>query len=146
MHVVSETLLASVSDTTTPQGIVVLAERPRTDGDAFAAKLAGEALPLLVILHGISNPANAGSVLRAAEAAGACGAVAVKNTADLFSPKALRGAMGSSLRLPIWMSPAFADVVAWCNRRELRVICSDTRARQTYTEFDWRERSLSRRR
>lgn len=97
MHVVAESLLASVSDTKTPQGTIVLAERPRTDADALAARIAHQALPLLVILHGISNPANAGGVLRAAEAAGACGAVAIKNTADLFSPKALRGAMGSSL-------------------------------------------------
>ena len=49
-----------------------------------------------------------------AEAAGATAAVATARTTDLFSPKALRGAMGSAFRLPLWTGAEFAEVLDWC--------------------------------
>lgn len=137
MHLVAESLLATVADTKAPQGVIVLAARPPSHAEAFAARLAAETSPLLVVLYGVGNPANAGSILRVAEAAGVCGAIATRGTVDLFSPKALRGAMGSSLRLPVWMGASFADVIAWCNQRGVRAICTDARADRTYTEFSW---------
>src|SRR6059036_1211609 len=51
--------------------------------------------PLLLVLHGINDPVNVGAICRTAEAAGASGLIATRGTSDPFSPKALRGAMGS---------------------------------------------------
>src|SRR4030095_16313113 len=70
---VSEKLLASISYTKTPQGIIVLASRPTITEEAFARGQADT--PLLVILHRINNPVNLGAILRTAEAAGATGAL-----------------------------------------------------------------------
>jgi len=85
---VSEKLLESISYTRTPQGIVVLASRPPSDEAGFNTKQSGS--PLLVIMHGINNPVNVGAILRTAEGAGVTGAITTANTADPFSPKALR--------------------------------------------------------
>jgi len=133
----SEKLLESISYTKTPQGIVVLASRPANDEASFKSKQ--PASPLLVILHGINNPVNVGAILRTAEAAGVTGAIATANTADPFSPKALRGAMGSAFRLPIWLGRSFADVIAWCVERGVRTVGADARGPTTFTEIDWRE-------
>jgi TrmH family RNA methyltransferase len=133
---VSEKLLASISYTKTPQGIVVLASRPANDEASFEAKQPDS--PLLVVMHGINNPVNVGAILRTSEAAGVAGAIATANTSDPFSPKALRGAMGSAFRLPIWMGANYADVLAWCAERGIRTISADPESSKAFTEVDWR--------
>jgi TrmH family RNA methyltransferase len=133
---VSEKLLESISYTKTPQGIVLLASRPANDRASLEAKQ--PASPLLIVLHGINNPVNVGAILRTAEAAGATGAIATAHTSDPFSPKALRGAMGSAFRLPIWMGPNFAEGLAWCVERGVRTVSADAEGSKSFMEIDWR--------
>ena len=133
---VSEQLLESISYTKTPQGIVVLAARPAHDEAAFKQKQAVS--PFLLILHGINNPVNVGAILRTAEAAGVTGAIITAGTSDAYSPKALRGAMGSAFRLPIWSGGEYPEVIAWCNQRCIRTVCGVARGQKSYTEIDWR--------
>jgi TrmH family RNA methyltransferase len=132
---VGESILVSLGDTKTPQGIVLLARRFATDRAAFEKSLRAD--PLIVALHRINNPANAGAMLRVAEAAGATGVVATSGTTDLLSPKALRGAMGSSFRLPLWTNADFAEVISWCAARGIRTVSADLAATQTHTELSW---------
>ena len=132
---VSETLLASISYTKTPQGIVVLASRPQLDEAKF--KAGQPASPLLVVMHGINNPVNLGAIVRTAEAAGATGAITTVNSSDPFSPKSLRGAMGSAFRLPIWTKTNYAEVLVWCNERRIKTVCADAEGPTVYTDMDW---------
>src|ERR1041385_638203 len=132
---VSEKLLESVSYTKTPQGIIVLAQRPEASESRLAAEL--DARALLVVLHQINNPVNVGAILRTAEAAGATGVITTQNTSDPFSPKSLRGAMGSAFRLPIWSGVSFDTMVEWCRGRGIVTVCADVEAATTYTEIDW---------
>jgi TrmH family RNA methyltransferase len=133
---VSEKLLDSISYTQTPQGIVLLAARPASDAASFKARQ--PASPQLVIMHGINNPVNVGAILRTSEAAGVTGAIATANTSDPFSPKALRGAMGSTFRLPIWTGPDYAEVITWCAERGIRTIAASANSPRLFTEVDWR--------
>lgn len=133
---VSEELLESISYTKTPQGIVALAERPEMDEARF--KAGQPAAPLLIVMHQINNPVNVGAILRTAEAAGVTGAIATENTSDPFSPKALRGAMGSAFRLPIWTGAGYREVLAWCAGRGVQTICADAEGENVFTEIDWR--------
>jgi TrmH family RNA methyltransferase len=135
LAMVSEILIASVSYTRTPQGIVVLASRPEMDASKFKASQL--ATPLLVIMHGINNPVNVGAILRTAEAAGATGAITTANSCDPFSPKALRGAMGSAFRLPIWTKAAYGEVLGWCAERGIETVCADAEGSTVYTDIDW---------
>ncbi len=134
VSIVSEFVFASISDTKTPQGIVALARRPASDKGALLERTS-EA-PLLVILHRINNPANAGAIFRTAEAAGAGGVILTEGTSDIFSPKAMRGAMGSSFRLPLWANASFEAALAWCKEQGIKTICADLRAERTHTEID----------
>jgi RNA methyltransferase, TrmH family len=136
MAFLSEQVFASVSDTKSPQGIALIAAEPRTGADLLINPERQEA-PLLVVMHRINNPANAGAILRTAEAAGASAAVATAGSADLFSPKALRGAMGSSLRLPLWVGAEFGEIIEWCRVRGVRTVCADANAARSFTEIDW---------
>ncbi|MFN2492718.1 MAG: TrmH family RNA methyltransferase [Pyrinomonadaceae bacterium] len=132
---VSEKLLESISYTKTPQGIVLLATRPDSDENDFAADTLEP--PLVVIMHRINNPVNVGAILRTAEAAGATGAIATQHTTDPFSPKSLRGAMGSAFRLPVWFGPSYVQALDWCTQRGIQTICADVHASKGYEEVDW---------
>lgn len=89
-----ERLFRSVSHLDSPDGILAVAERPSR----------GE-LPdrgLLVVCAGIQDPGNLGAIVRVAEAAGVSALVTLPDSADPYGPKAVRGSMGSVLRLPIF--------------------------------------------
>ena len=103
----SDKLFASVADTRTPQGIAALVlPRQATIEDLLPGT------SLLVVLVGVQDPGNVGTIVRAAEAFGATGAAMCPaegiGTADPFGPKAMRASAGSALRLPIviGISPA----------------------------------------
>jgi RNA methyltransferase, TrmH family len=134
MALVSEKLLATISYTKTSQGIILLAKRPESGKPKLEAP---ERIHLLVLLHGINNPVNVGAIIRSAEAAGASGIITTANTADPFSPKSLRGAMGSAFRLPIWRGPSYDDVLAWCAAHNIKTVCADVKATTLYTDIDW---------
>ena len=132
---VSEKLLESISYTKTPQGIVVLAQRPASSEDRLNANLTANSL--LVVLHQINNPVNVGAILRTAEAAGATAVITTRNTSDPFSPKSLRGAMGSAFRLPIWSGPSYDEAIEWCRAHDIATVCADIEGDTVYTELDW---------
>ena len=92
-------LFRSIADTDHSQGVILLAERPREFIDITRWRSAG--LPVFIFLHEVNNPSNLGAVLRTAEAAGAAGVFVSSNSADAFSPKALRSSMGSAFRLKV---------------------------------------------
>jgi len=131
---VSDAVLESVSDTKTPQGVAAVVARPESGHEVLEAS---RSTPLVVILHGANNPSNAGAALRVAEAAGATGLVTTKGSVDIFSPKSLRGSMGSAFRLPVWAGATFAEALAWCGARRIRTVATDASARASHTEVDW---------
>ena len=137
--IVSEKLLDSISYTKTPQGIVLMAARPAVNNRDFAAKQSGA--PLIVVMHGTNNPVNTGAILRTAEAAGVSGVITTPGTADPFSPKSLRGAMGSAFRLPVWTGVEFLEALAWCHDRDIQTVCADVHSGTAYTDIDWRRGS-----
>lgn len=136
---VSEKLLESISFTKTPQGIVILASRPTSTLDHFAQSQKDNAF--VVVMHRINNPVNVGAILRTAEAAGATGAIATQDTSDPFSPKSLRGAMGSAFRLPVWFGPTYEEAINWSASHGLQTICAALDASKSYGEVDWQKSS-----
>ena len=132
---VSEKLLGYVSYSKTAQGILLLASRPDSSEKQLNDKQTE--IPLIVIMHRITNPVNVGAILRTAEATGVTGAIATENATDPFSPKSLRGAMGAAFRLPIWYRPDYAEALEWCARRGIKTVCADLNAQKNYTDFDW---------
>ncbi|NLT57417.1 MAG: RNA methyltransferase [Clostridiales bacterium] len=90
---VSDEVLQRLCDTVTPQGVVAVAELPE---DRPLALCPGGAY---LLLENLQNAGNVGNVLRTAEAFDLDGVLFCGDRVDLFSPKVLRGSMGSSLRV-----------------------------------------------
>ena len=96
--VLSERVFSTVSDTVTPQGVIAIAHcAPASFAEALAAaRTAG--WPLLV-LDGVQDPGNVGTIARTAAAAGAPALAVLEGTADPYGPKAVRASAGNVFRL-----------------------------------------------
>ena len=89
-------LLRSLSTTETPQGVLLLGGTPDL---ALPERLTGGRY---MVLDGVQDPGNLGTVWRTADAFGADGLVLVHSCADPWSPKTVRATMGACFRLPVW--------------------------------------------
>jgi len=102
---VSPQVLAKCSDTETPQGIMAILDKPEnTPTDLLSAKNA-----LVVVVDGVQDPGNLGTIIRSSDAVGATGILLGKGTVDLYNPKTIRSTMGSLFHLPI----ISGDLLEW---------------------------------
>lgn len=97
---VTDQVMEAVSVVRSPSPMAALADRPSADPRRLYA-----ADPLVTIAVDVQDPGNLGAIVRVAEASGATGAIAAGVSADPFGWKALRGSMGSALRLPLLVAP-----------------------------------------
>ena len=90
---VSEELLAYAADTQTPQSVIFTCAMPEEE----------DALPggRLLVLDGVQDPGNVGTIVRTADAFGADGVILLPGCADVWSPKVVRATMGACFRLPV---------------------------------------------
>jgi TrmH family RNA methyltransferase len=102
---VPRTVMSAVSTLRSTSAIVAIADRPRgADGRLYVGT------PLVIVACDVQDPGNVGAIVRVAEAAGGSGVVAAGSSADPYGVKALRGSMGSALRLPVASGDAAAAV------------------------------------
>lgn len=92
--VITEEIAEYISDTRQPQGIFAVAAK-RGCGD-----LINDNIRRLVVLDGVQDPGNVGTIIRTAEALGIDGVILSQQCADIWSPKTLRSSMGSAFRVP----------------------------------------------
>ena len=109
VSLVSESVLKELSDTTTPQGVVAVCQQFHVSmEDVLASKP-----KLVAFLAQIRDPGNAGTVLRAADAAGADAVVFSKGSVDIYNPKVVRSTTGSMFHLPFVID---ADIPSSLNK------------------------------
>jgi TrmH family RNA methyltransferase len=93
-------VLDAALTTETPQPVAALVEpRQWSWGDVFASRQSRAAL--IVVLAGVQDPGNLGTILRSAEAFGATGVVSLPGTVSVWNSKAVRASAGSVLRVPV---------------------------------------------
>jgi TrmH family RNA methyltransferase len=100
---VPRALLNACLDTEAPQPVAALVEMP--DWTWAHVVRHQKSAPLLVVLAGIQDPGNLGTILRSAEAFGADGVVSLPGTVSCWNQKAVRASAGSVFRLPLIASP-----------------------------------------
>jgi TrmH family RNA methyltransferase len=114
-----------------PQGVVALGALPPEDPDAATAAL--RALPAdgpltVVVLHEVRDPGNVGTLIRTADAAGADLVLLTRTSADPYSPKAVRAAVGSLFHLPVLTGAEMGDVLETLAERSVTAAATSGRA------------------
>lgn len=117
----TEAVLDAMADTVTPQGIVAVARQsPTSLKDVFAAS------PTLVaICEEVRDPGNLGTIIRAADAAGADAVVLTGRTVDPYNPKVVRATTGSLFHLPVAVGADLSATVERAHAAGLRVVAAD---------------------
>jgi TrmH family RNA methyltransferase len=105
--VVDEAAFASAADTEAPQGVLAIADRPRPVLGAPPSTGAR-----YLILDGVQDPGNAGTIIRTAAALGVTATLALPGTVDLWNAKVVRSAMGALFHHPV-LALAWGEVAAF---------------------------------
>ncbi|WP_347490783.1 TrmH family RNA methyltransferase [Desulfoscipio sp. XC116] len=97
---VDDALFRELADTESPQGVLAVARVPEVpDIDPWGWAARGR--DLLLLVDGIRDPGNLGTVIRSADAAGADGVLIIKGSVEPYNPKTLRSTMGSIFHVPV---------------------------------------------
>lgn len=102
---VSRQVLEKCTDTDTPQGIFAVLDKP----ELTVTELLTAHQALVVVVDGVQDPGNLGTIIRSSDAVGASGVILGKGTVDLYNPKTIRSTMGSLFHLPI----ISGDLLEW---------------------------------
>lgn len=120
---VTEEVLHSMADTVTPQGFVAVCRQfPTAVKDVFAASPS-----LVAILEEVRDPGNAGTIVRAADAAGADAVIFTGRAVDLYNPKVVRSSTGSIFHLPVAVGAELEDVLERARAAGLTVLAADVK-------------------
>ena len=132
VEIVSPQVMASISDTETPQGLLAVLPLP----SAREAILPPSSLSFSLVLDRISDPGNLGTLLRTAAAAGVQAVFLAPGTVDLYNPKVVRAAVGAHFHLPLveasWeeLRDPLSRLVVWL---------AEAREGEAYDRVDWRQ-------
>jgi RNA methyltransferase, TrmH family len=130
---VTSAVMGAISPVRSPSRVVALAEQPRwTLDSAFEGPA-----PLVLAALDVQEPGNVGAIVRAAEAGGATAVLFAGASADPFSWKAIRGSMGSVLRVPVAQAP-IGDVTQAAQARGVRVAATVPRGGRSLFDTDLR--------
>lgn len=120
---VSEDVLAAMADTVTPQGVIAVCQQfPVSVRSVFAPQ---DSSSIVAILEQVRDPGNAGTILRAADAAGAAAVVMTGRSVDPYNPKVVRATTGSLFHVPVVVGAALEDVVARARNAGFVVLAAD---------------------
>jgi len=120
-------IMALMTDTVTPQGVLSVVPFPRLP--------VPDQPRLILILDGIRDPGNLGTILRTAAAAGVDEVLTLPGTVDVYAPKVVRAGMGAHFRIPIEACGRGADIQA--RIEDYQVLLAAATEGVAHWEADW---------
>ena len=127
VQLVSGEVMSELAQTVTPQGLLAVCDFVDVPLDRVTA-----ARPALVaVLANVRDPGNAGTVLRAADAAGADAVIFADASVDVYNGKCVRASAGSLFHLPVVAGVRLPDTVAALKDADLRVLAADGQGSRT---------------
>ncbi len=120
-RLVTDEVLAEMSSTVTPQGLIAVCRFVDVSLESVLA-----ARPkLLAVLVEVRDPGNAGTILRAADSAGADAVILTASSVDLYNPKAVRSTAGSLFHLPLVLGAGRDELLAALQEHSVTVLAAD---------------------
>ncbi|MGI9861852.1 RNA methyltransferase [Moorella naiadis] len=137
---VTEEIMAGISTTMTPPGIVaVVPMQEKKPADLLAVARPQSTSPLLLIIAaGIQDPGNLGTIWRTALGAGATGLILTRGCVDPYNPKVVRAAMGATFRLPVAVGVEPSRLARELREAGLKLVIADVGAPLTFWQADLR--------
>ena len=132
VRLITEAAAKALSDTVTPSGLVAVCRTPHTE---LAAVLA-DAPALIAVAVEMSEPGNAGTLIRIAHAMGAAAVVFTGRSVDPYNGKCLRSSAGSIVALPVITEPDTAGVLAALRAAAVQMLATTVDGEITLVEAE----------
>ena len=130
-HIATPRAIAAAADTVHPQGVVALARWPQIEPGRPG---------LILALDGLQDPGNLGTLLRSAEAVGVAQVLCAHGTADIYSPKVVRAAMGAHFGLAVEQDLGWEEIGERLTAVD-HIYAANAAAPVPYYAADWRQPS-----
>ncbi len=114
-------LLKEMSDTENPQGILASVNKPEYE----LSEIIRIKNPLIIIVSGVQDPGNLGTIIRTASAASCAGVVITRGTVDVYNPKTLRATMGAIFHLPVVGVKDVYGLISFLRYNEVNLAVTD---------------------
>lgn len=131
-YTLSDRLFSEISDTVSPQGVLCVCRQFSASVDDILNKKP----EFIVVCEEIQDPGNLGTIIRTADAGGASGIILSKGCADIFSPKIIRGAMGSVFNIPILTGAHMGETIAMLKDNGIQILAAHLKGSITPYETD----------
>ncbi len=135
---VSSAVFKKMSDTQNPQGIICVCRQKELSEDDILADPKSDLK--LLLLEGIQDPGNLGTMIRTAEGAGFDAVIADNNTVDVYNPKVTRSTMGSVFRVPVIYTYDLPGFVGKLQRSSVTVYAAHLRGSVDYRDVTYNDR------
>lgn len=132
---VSERVLLSMADTSTPQELIAVLDKPQSQLDSVLQEGS-----LWLVIDGLQDPGNLGTMIRTAVAAEAAGVLLTKGTVDPYNPKAARASAGALFRIPIVTGLLPEVLLAKLKGAQIALVSASPRGKVPYFAIDMTER------
>ncbi|MCR5769596.1 MAG: RNA methyltransferase [Butyrivibrio sp.] len=142
---VSDQVFKKMSDTKAPQGVLSLVRQLEyTDEDLFAPAKnrdgsSTDLEPLILILEGIQDPGNLGTIFRSAEGSGVTGIYMSSDCADVYNSKVVRSTMGAIFRQPFKYSENLLDTISMLKEKGIVSYAAHLKGKKNYDELDFKK-------
>ncbi|CAM4381802.1 RNA methyltransferase [Paenibacillus alkaliterrae] len=127
----SRAVMAKCTGTDTPPPVFAVLSKIAADKKALYRDKC-----LVVVLDGVRDPGNAGTIIRSADAVGADAVVLGKGCVDLYNPKTVRSTMGSLFHLPI-IEADLMELLPEARERNVKLVGTSLQAEHTCYSYDW---------
>lgn len=127
---VTENLLVQLSFTETPQGVIAVVQKQRYDFSLLLTRPDS----FLLLVDGVQDPGNMGTMVRTAAAAGVHGVILTRGVVDLYNDKTLRATMGAVFQVPVVEDVPTEEAVECLRDAGIRLVAGDVSGKLTYFE------------
>lgn len=127
---VTQAIISKVSHTSTPQPVFAVVHKEKMTWNHL------EKDKLVIVLDGLQDPGNVGTIIRSADASGAGGVVLGKGCADLYNPKTLRSTMGSLFHIPV-VEGDLTDILPQARESGARLVTTSLEGNTTAYHYDF---------
>ncbi|HZK25778.1 MAG TPA: RNA methyltransferase [Oscillospiraceae bacterium] len=131
---VAEKVFAQTAFTESPQGILAVVEQPQMPLSAVFTQQPA----LILVVDGVQDPGNLGTMIRSAAAVGASGVVLLPGTVDATNPKTLRASMGAYFALPV-VETSFTTLHSSLQKHQVQLVITGSQAARSYEDYDWQQ-------
>lgn len=132
LHSCPNSLMQKISNVKTPQGILFSCERPVTRletlrGDRF------------IVLEGLQDPGNLGTIMRTGEGAGISGVILSRTSVDIYNPKTIRSTMGSIYRVPFLYVDSIQEILPRLKAAGIRTYAAHLQGKRSYDKENYQK-------